>query len=90
MIIQALEKAEAIRLAELDQSFYDGRLEGRLEGRVEGRAEGRTEGQSLGRFERAAQTAQFMLEDGEPLAKIKRYTGLSESEILALQANPPN
>ena len=78
MIIQALEKAEAIRLAELDQSFYDGRLEGR--------AEGRTEGQ----FVEKLQTAQAMLEDGEPLAKIKRYTGLSESEILALQANPLN
>ena len=86
MVIDALEKAEAIRLAELDQSFYDGRLEGRAEGRMEGRAEGRTEGQ----FVEKLQTAQFMLEDGEPLTKIKRYTGLSESEILALQANPPN
>jgi len=74
MIIQALEKAEAIRLAELDQSFYDGRLEGRTEGQ----------------FVEKMQTAQFMLEDGEPFAKIKRYTGLSDNEILALQANLPH
>ncbi|MCL1996673.1 MAG: PD-(D/E)XK nuclease family transposase [Defluviitaleaceae bacterium] len=71
MIVQALEKAEAIRIAEIDQGRFEGRVEGRMEGHLE----------------KALQIAQAMLEDGESFAKIKRYTGLQESEILALKAN---
>ncbi|MCL1991915.1 MAG: hypothetical protein FWG66_03090, partial [Spirochaetes bacterium] len=30
MVVQALEKAEAIRIAEIDQGRFEGRLEGQL------------------------------------------------------------
>ncbi|MCL1997847.1 MAG: PD-(D/E)XK nuclease family transposase [Turicibacter sp.] len=75
MIVAALEKAEAIRIAEIDQGRFEGRLEGLLEGRVEGRVEGRLE------------TALSLLHDGFPIEMVKKHTKLSESEILALQTN---
>lgn len=48
-------------------------LLGRREGLEEGRAEGR------------AETAKMMHEDGEPISKIMRYTGLTEEEIEKLR-----
>ena len=74
MVVQALEKAEAIRIAEIDQGRFEGRLEGRLEGRFEGD------------LSRKVKIALTMLEDGEPLVKIQKYSELPEGEILALQA----
>ncbi|MCL1997848.1 MAG: hypothetical protein FWG65_03685 [Turicibacter sp.] len=83
MIVAALEKAEATRIAEIDQGRFEGRLEGLLEGRVEGRVEGLAEGRVEGRLE----TALSLLHDGFPIEMVKKHTKLSESEILALQAS---
>lgn len=53
---------------------YHATLEGAaLLGRREGLEEGR------------AETAKMMLEDGEPISKIMRYTGLTEEEIEKLR-----
>ena len=47
------------------------------EARTEGRAEGRAEGIKQSQLD----TARMMLEDGEPVSKITRYTGLTKEEI---------
>ena len=60
-------------------------LLGRREGLEEGRAEGREKGLAEGRAEGRAETAKMMLEDGEPISKIMRYTGLTEEEIEKLR-----
>lgn len=60
-------------------------LLGRREGLEEGRAEGREKGLAEGRAEGRAETAKMMLEDGEPISKIMRYTGLAEEEIEKLR-----
>ena len=60
-VIAALEKAEAIRVAEIHQGFLDGE------------------------DNRSIKTAKVMLEDGEPIERIMRYTDLSETEIKSLR-----
>ena len=60
-------------------------LLGRREGLEEGLAEGREKGLAEGRAEGRAETAKMMLEDGEPISKIMRYTGLTEEEIEKLR-----
>lgn len=59
--------------ATLEGAALLGRREGHEKGLAEGRAEGR------------AETAKMMLEDGEPISKIMRYTGLTEEEIEKLR-----
>jgi predicted transposase/invertase (TIGR01784 family) len=50
----------------------------------EAREEGREEGIEKGREEKAISMAKEMLADGEPIEKIVKYSGLSESQILKL------
>ena len=63
MVIDVLEKAEAIRVAEIHQGFLDGIADG------------------------VAKVAKSLLEDGEPVEKIMKHTGLSEKEIKSLMIN---
>ena len=67
--------------ATLEGAALLGRREGLEEGLAEGLAKGLTEGRAEGR----AETAKMMLEDGEPISKIMRYTGLTEEEIEKLR-----
>lgn len=60
-------------------------LLGRREGHEKGLAEGLAEGRAKGLAEGRAETAKMMLEDGEPISKIMRYTGLAEEEIEKLR-----
>ena len=61
---------------------YHATLEGAaLLGRREGLEEGRAEGRAKGLAEGRAETAKMMLEDGEPISKIMRYTGLTQEQI---------
>jgi predicted transposase/invertase (TIGR01784 family) len=53
----------------VDTSFDEGRAEGKAEGKVEGKAEGKVE------------IARRMKLEGEPIDKIARFTGLSNTEI---------
>lgn len=65
---------------------YHATLEGAaLLGRREGLEEGLAEGREKGLAEGRAETAKMMLEDGEPISKIMRYTGLTEEEIEKLR-----
>lgn len=50
--------------------------------RKKGRQEGRQEGQKL----KGLKIAKLMLANGEPIAKIKLYTGLAEEVIVKLKA----
>ena len=49
--------------------------------RAEGRAEGHAEGLVEGREEKAFEMARAMLQDGESIEKIMRYTKLSREQI---------
>lgn len=71
--------------ATLEGAALLGRREGLEEGRAEGLEEGRAKGLAEGRAEGRAETAKMMLEDGEPISKIMRYTGLTEEEIEKLR-----
>ena len=53
---------------------------GRLEGEIVGIKKGRVEGRVQGKIE----TAKMMINDNMPIAKIVKYTGLSEKEVRAL------
>lgn len=66
----------AIR-AEKKQLWEQGKVEGKLEGKIEGKIEGERE--------KTLTFARIMVQNGEPLAKIKQYTGLSDEVLLALQ-----
>jgi len=56
-----------------EQGWKDGLADGKSVGKMEGRVEGRVE------------VAKMMLQNGEPLEKIKLYTGLSEEQIREAQ-----
>ena len=49
------------------------------------RAEGLKEEEKKGREVKKLEIAKQMLEDGEPMEKIKKWTGLSEAKINALK-----
>ena len=70
----------------LDTAMEQGFEKGREEGREVGRAEGRAEGITSQRID----TARSMLEDGLPLDKIIRYTGLTDKEIKNLTSGNRN
>ena len=64
---------------------YNATMKGAIiQGRAEGKEQGLIEGRAEGRAEVNAHTAKLMLDDGEPIEKIMRYTGLSESDIKSL------
>lgn len=56
-------------------------------GRTEGIGIGRAEGIGIGRTEGIQTVAKNMLLEGESVAKVARFTGLSESDISALKTN---
>ena len=51
---------------------------------MEGREEGKSEGKIEGMQERNLEIARQMKADGEPVEKIRRYTGLTAEEIAGL------
>lgn len=55
--------------------------------RDEIREEGRAEGREIARAEVRKRVATDMLRNGEPLAKIKMYSRLTEAEILTIAAS---
>ncbi|MES2998001.1 MAG: Rpn family recombination-promoting nuclease/putative transposase [Pseudomonadota bacterium] len=58
--------------------------QGRVEGRVEGRYEGRVEGREEGEYRKAIMIARNMINMGADRNFIKKATGLSERDLLAL------
>lgn len=74
--VAALSKEERDRYDESLKIMrdYNATMKGAI---IQGKAEGRAEG----RAEVNMHTAKLMLNDGEPIEKIMRYTGLSEDDI---------
>lgn len=70
----------------IETAKIEGHEEGREEGLREGRETGLKEGREAGLQESRLAMARAMLSAGEPPEKIKLYTGLTEQEILKLQA----
>jgi predicted transposase/invertase (TIGR01784 family) len=82
-IISHDEKARMIyeaRQAEIHDQLtrlHSAHQKGKAEGRAEGKAEGKTEGLKKAKVN----FARLMLSEGEAIAKIIKYTGLSREEI---------
>ena len=82
VVLKALSADEKMRM-EAEDRFKAWRDEmDRLDG---ARNEGREEGIGIGEDRNARNTALLMLQGGEPLEKICRYTGLNEAEIKVLR-----
>ncbi len=69
-------------LAEKKRLWEQGKLEGLAEARLEARLEARRAGER----ECNLRVARLMLQNGEPIAKIKLYTGLPDEALRSLQA----
>ena len=52
-----------------------------MTGYDDGLQEGRAEGRAEGADQQKMQTAKMMLEDGESVEKVMRYTGLTQEQI---------
>ena len=65
----------------LESSREEGKAEGLKEGKAEGLAKGLAKGRTEGLEEQKITTARLMLEDGEPIEKIIKYTGLTRDQI---------
>ncbi len=60
------------------------RAEGVAEGMAKGKAEGRAEGRDEGRKEGLLEVAKKMLSKGVSISDVVDFTGLTESEVVAL------
>ena len=81
MIYEARQAEIHDQLTRLYSAHQKGKAEGRAEGKIEGKAEGRTEGKAEGLEEAKVNFARLMLSEGEDIARIVKYTGLSSEEI---------
>ena len=79
-LYEAREKEQRDNRARERLAMQRGIAEGRLEGRLEGITEGMQKGIAEGRLA----IARNMIEDGEAVDKIMKYTGLSREEILVI------
>lgn len=68
-----------------EQGLAEGRAEGFATGREEGLAAGRKEGLAEGELKKAREMAAKMLAKHKPIEEIVEFTGLSESEIHAIE-----
>ncbi|MDR1907339.1 MAG: Rpn family recombination-promoting nuclease/putative transposase [Holosporales bacterium] len=73
--------------SEMTVAIETGLAKGLEEGLAKGLAEGQAKGKAEGKAEGLRITAASMLKDGVPTAAISKYTGLSVSEIEALQTH---
>ena len=65
-------------------AFEAGEAKGHAAGLAEGREEGLAQGLAEGEAKKSRETALEMLKDGEPLAKIMKYSKLGQEDILLL------
>ena len=68
------------------EGLAEGLAEGKAEGLAEGKAEGLAEGKAEGLAEGKAEMAKAMLVDGDSVEKVMRISKMTESEVLAIQA----
>jgi predicted transposase YdaD len=74
--------------AEHEEGLAEGRELGQAEGREQGLSEGRELGQAEGELKRAREIAAKMLAKNKPVEEIVEFTGLTESEIHAIESTP--
>ena len=67
-----------------EEGIAQGKAEGIAQGKAEGKAEGLAQGRAEGEQQERIKTAKNMLRDGLNINNISKYTGLSLSEINAL------
>ena len=65
--------------------YDDGLQDGRMKGLQEGRAEGLQEGRAEGEYMQKLKMAEMMLEDGESVEKVMRYTGFTKEQVESLK-----
>ena len=83
-IIKQERDHASVGIAQFQKGEKKGIEKGLKKGRQEGKAEGLKEGKAEGKQQEKLEIAKQMLEDGEPIEKIKKWTGLSEQRIRSL------
>ena len=85
---EAREKLKYYSMSNAERHAYDEHVNAIMiqndvlgNARLEGHAEGRAEGRAEGADQQKMQTAKMMLEDGESVEKVMRYTGLTQEQI---------
>ena len=86
MTEEELDYLASLKVRARAEGKAEGLAEGKAEGFAEGRTEGRAEGITEGANSKARETAAKMLAKGKPIDEIAEFTGLAESEILAIKA----
>lgn len=83
--MENLRYQRSVIMTGYDDGLQEGRIEGRAEGRAEGLQEGRAEGRAEGENMQKIKMAEMMLEDGESVEKVMRYTGFTREQVESLK-----
>ena len=83
--MENLRYQRSVIMTGYDDGLQDGRMKGRAEGRAEGLQEGRIEGRAEGENMQKIKMAEMMLEDGESVEKVMRYTGFTREQVESLK-----
>lgn len=83
--MENLRYQRSVIMTGYDDGLQEGRMKGRAEGRAEGLQEGRAEGRAEGENMQKIKMAEMMLEDGESVEKVMRYTGFTKEQVESLK-----
>lgn len=83
--MENLRYQRSVIMTGYDDGLQEGRMKGRAEGLQEGRAEGLQEGRAEGENMQKIKMAEMMLEDGESVEKVMRYTGFTREQVESLK-----
>uniref|UniRef100_UPI0040270983 Rpn family recombination-promoting nuclease/putative transposase n=1 Tax=Alloprevotella sp. TaxID=1872471 RepID=UPI0040270983 len=83
--MENLRYQRSVIMTGYDDGLQEGRMKGRAEGRAEGLQEGRIEGRAEGENMQKIKLAEMMLEDGESVEKVMRYTGFTREQVESLK-----
>lgn len=83
--MENLRYQRSVIMTGYDDGLQEGRMKGRAEGRAEGLQEGRAEGRAEGENMQKIKMAEMMLEDGESVEKVMRYTGFTRDQVESLK-----
>lgn len=83
--MENLRYQRSVIMTGYDDGLQEGRMKGRAEGRAEGLQEGRAEGRAEGENMQKIKMAEMMLEDGESVEKVMRYTGFTREQVESLK-----
>lgn len=83
--MENLRYQRSVIMTGYDDGLQEGRMKGLQEGRAEGLQEGRAEGRAEGENMQKIKMAEMMLEDGESVEKVMRYTGFTREQVESLK-----